>query len=85
MEMPVVSTTIGAEGLDVTHQGDILLADSPGDFTAAVATVYEDNGKARTLGAAGRRLVADQYQWQALAQRLENNWHRAVKASISSK
>lgn len=85
MEMPVVSTTIGAEGLAVTHEEDILLADSPQDFSAAVASLYEDHSKAMALGAAGRRLVADLYQWQALAQRLEDNWHLAVQAPLLRK
>ncbi len=80
MEMPVVSTTIGAEGLDVTHGQNILLADSPEDFAATVINLFENYDMATTLGNDGRRLVADRYQWQALADQLEMNWDLAVKS-----
>lgn len=81
MEMPVVSTTIGAEGLDVTPNQDILLADTPEEFTEAVITVLNDSDKADELGKRGRHLVEAQYRWHALAIRLEKSWHKAMEAA----
>jgi len=80
MQMPVVSTAIGAEGLDVTPGEDILIADTPEDFTAAVASVLDDTDRAESLSRKGRHLVEAKYQWHVMADRLERNWYQAVKA-----
>lgn len=82
MQMPIVSTTIGAEGLEVTPHKDILLADTPEDFAAAVASVFDDNNKADNLGEQGRLLVEARYQWYALARRLEENWRQATESGL---
>jgi len=63
----VVSTTIGAEGLPVNHEQNILLADRAEDFAGRVAGLLKD-GSARTkLGAAARRLVEENYSWPSVA------------------
>lgn len=78
MKLPVVSTTIGAEGLEVTHGQNILLADTPTTFAAAVTSLLQDRQHAKDLGEEGRALVVDKYQWHLLADRLEKNWNKAV-------
>jgi glycosyltransferase involved in cell wall biosynthesis len=64
---PVVATTIGAAGIGVRHGEDILLADDPDAFAAAVTELLRDSAKARAIGDAGRRLVASRYSTEALA------------------
>ncbi|HSJ05958.1 MAG TPA: glycosyltransferase [Longimicrobiales bacterium] len=59
----IVSTTIGAEGLDVSDAEEILIADSPGEFARAVGTVLADPDLRRRLGAAARRMVEHRYDW----------------------
>jgi polysaccharide biosynthesis protein PslH len=59
----VVSTTIGAEGLDVSDSSEVLLADSPGEFARAVGRVLADPDLRRRLGAAARRTVEHRYDW----------------------
>ncbi len=71
LEKPVVSTSVGAEGLIVTHDKDILLADSPEQFAAAVESLLNDRAQAKRLGAAGRELVVERYGWDQLATQLE--------------
>jgi len=65
----VVSTTIGAEGLAVTPGRDILLADAPEQFAAAVVELLEDPARARALGERARRLVEERFDWSGVAQR----------------
>ena len=56
--LPVISTSIGAEGLEVTDGTDILLADEPGDkFANAVLAVLQNPDLAHRLSQNGRRLV----------------------------
>jgi glycosyltransferase involved in cell wall biosynthesis len=69
---PVVATSIGAEGIEVQHGRDILLADAPRDFAAAVLRMLAHPAEATALGLRGRRLVEQAYGWDASAARLEH-------------
>jgi len=61
--IPVVSTTLGAEGLPVEHGRDVLLADTPPDFAAAVSRLLESEPLRQELGGAGRRLLEERFTW----------------------
>jgi len=66
MAQPIVSTRIGAEGLDFIDGKEIVLADDPRDFAAAVAGLLTDPVRRRALGQAARRRVDQQYGLAAL-------------------
>jgi glycosyltransferase involved in cell wall biosynthesis len=66
----VVSTTVGAEGLDVHHGHDILLADNEADFANSVIQMLRDVALRRQFGAAAAQLAA-QYDWSIIARRFE--------------
>jgi polysaccharide biosynthesis protein PslH len=61
----VVSTTIGAEGLAVTPGRDVVIANTPADFAAAVSALLVDRQRAERLGVAARALVEARYRWEA--------------------
>ena len=63
----VVSTSKGCEGLAVAHERDILVADDPAGFAAAVVRLLRDEGLRRRLAATGRRLVEQIYDWRIVA------------------
>ena len=58
---PVVSTSKGAEGLDVVHGESILLADDAETFTRAVVEVFQNPSLRERLSAGGRKLVMEKY------------------------
>jgi len=60
---PVVSTTVGAEGLEVRHDQDLVIADSAEEFAAAVIRLLRDPGRGAALGHQGRATVARRYDW----------------------
>ncbi|MEQ1949683.1 MAG: glycosyltransferase [Bryobacteraceae bacterium] len=64
--VPVVSTTIGAEGLDCANGVNIRLADSPADFAAACVALLQDAGARRAMVQAAWQMVADRYSWDAV-------------------
>jgi len=66
----VVSTTVGAEGLDVRDGENILIADEARPFAAAVARALADPALGRRLGEAARKVVVDHYSWHASTRRL---------------
>ena len=75
----VVSTTVGAEGLDVTHGRNVLLADDATAFAAAVVELLQDEARRRALEVAASALAA-QYDWSTVTRRFEHALERAVAA-----
>lgn len=71
MARAVVSTSVGAEGLPLTHGRDVLLADDPGAFAAAVIRAARDADLRRQLETAGRDLVAGRFDWSVVSADLE--------------
>jgi polysaccharide biosynthesis protein PslH len=67
--LPVVSTIVGAQGIDAVEGEDFLLADDPAEFAARTARLLKDAGLRQALSRNGRRRVEDCYSWQALGQR----------------
>jgi len=63
--LPVVSTTIGSEGLPARDGETLLLADTPADFAAAVTRLLTCPEMCRSLGAAGRLLVEKEFTWES--------------------
>ena len=70
MGLPVVSTTVGAEGIRVTDNENILLADTPEAFATAVLRLLRDPDFAQRVGEAGRDLMRRDYSWDAVGQSL---------------
>lgn len=64
--LPVVSTTIGAEGIEIEDGENILIADSAPTFAQAVIRVLQDQDLARRLGHNGRQTVVDKYDWRVI-------------------
>jgi glycosyltransferase involved in cell wall biosynthesis len=62
--LPVVSTTIGCEGIDVTPGHDMLVADSPVDLAESLVKVLNDRAEAQRLAESGRKLIAQHYDWR---------------------
>ncbi|GAJ23971.1 unnamed protein product, partial [marine sediment metagenome] len=61
--LPVVSTTIGAEGLSVSDGKDILLADESRQFADTVTRLFQEPSLAQRMRTNGRHLVEARYDW----------------------
>jgi glycosyltransferase involved in cell wall biosynthesis len=66
----VVSTTVGAEGLDVHHEQDIVISDQPEDFAASVAALLCDAEARSRLGQAAAKLAA-KYGWPLIGEKFK--------------
>jgi sugar transferase (PEP-CTERM/EpsH1 system associated) len=71
MGKPVVSTTIGAEGLPVQPNRNIIIADEPEDFARRIIWLAKNPESRHALGEAARRHVERNYSWSAVANCLE--------------
>jgi len=77
METPVVSTSIGAEGLDL---GDtIVRADGAPAFTRALIDVLHRPEEAAAQARAGRARVLERYEWGRIAPRQAEVWQRLAE------
>lgn len=66
----IVSTRLGAEGLDFVDGEEIILADSPEDFSVAVVDLLQNEPKRRALAMAARKRVVERYSYTNLRQTL---------------
>jgi glycosyltransferase involved in cell wall biosynthesis len=64
--IPVVSTSVGAEGLAVNPGVNILLADTPEEMSRALMELYHSPEMWRRLSEAGRELVRTRYDWSVI-------------------
>jgi len=67
---PVVSTSLGCEGLAAVDGEHLLIANAADDFAGKVVALLRDQRLRQQIVEAGRRLVVSHYDWDALAQRL---------------
>lgn len=68
---PVVSTTLGVEGLDVVPGEHLLIADTAADFAAAVVRLLEDRAEGARLASAARALLEARFSWRQVARQFE--------------
>jgi glycosyltransferase involved in cell wall biosynthesis len=78
MGKAVVSTTVGAEGLDVGPGVDIMIADGAAEFAATIEALWADGPTRQRLGEAGRALIERQYRWEQIAPLQATAWHQAI-------
>jgi glycosyltransferase involved in cell wall biosynthesis len=69
--IPVVSTTIGAEGLEVSTGRDILIADSPAEFAGRCLALLDSSAERARIAAAALQMVAARGSWEAVARDFE--------------
>jgi glycosyltransferase involved in cell wall biosynthesis len=64
--MPVVTTTVGLEGIDATPEREVLVADAPIDFANRVIELLNDASLQQKLSVSGRQLAEAKYDWQVV-------------------
>ena len=74
--VPVVSSSIGAEGLEVSPDKDILIADDAEAWLTALRSLSADAALAGAIAASGRELVRSRYDWRILGERLYQTYER---------
>lgn len=68
--MPVVTTTVGLEGIDARPGVDVFVADTPTRFAASVIKVLQSDATQVQLAKNGRSLAVKRYDWQVALQQL---------------
>lgn len=76
--LPIVSTTIGYEGIDLIPGEHLLVGDTPEDFAAALIRILRDPALGRRLATAGRRLAEERYDWRTVNPAIETAYAAAL-------
>ena len=79
MGKAIVSTTLGAEGIEAVPGRDLLIEDEPAAFADAVSRLLADPDLAARIGQSARRLAVRQYSWSGAAQALEGFYRRILE------
>ncbi|WP_250847081.1 glycosyltransferase family 4 protein [Aquisphaera insulae] len=78
---PVVSTSVGSEGLDLVDGRDYIRADDPAEMAAAIVRCIRDPRLANELARSGRDRILESYSWDPLAQRLGEIWETRLRTA----
>jgi glycosyltransferase involved in cell wall biosynthesis len=81
MERAVVSTSLGAEGLELAPGEHLVIADAPADFAGAVCDLLERADRRARLAQSARLLVTANYSARAVARQFDAICRRTVEAA----
>lgn len=76
----VVSTTIGAEGLNLSPGADLIIYDDPTDFAKAVCDVIEDEQQRKAFEIRGREVACERFSWRQLSLQAANEFQRQIES-----
>jgi len=77
MGVPVISTTVGCEGLDMQDGEHLLIADTPDSFARACQRVLQDRGLAQRLARNARQRILERYDARAGLRPLDMAYEQA--------
>lgn len=77
--LPVVTTSVGAEGLGVTDNKEVLIRDNFSDLAEAAILVLKDQSLAKSLGIRGKRFVELNYTWKQSARKLDEIYEEVIQ------
>jgi glycosyltransferase involved in cell wall biosynthesis len=80
MGKAIVSTTLGAEGIEAVPGRDLFIDDNPSAFADAVIRLLAEPELAKRIGQSARQLAVERYAWSAAAQALEDFYRRNLEA-----
>ena len=75
----VVTTTVGAQGIDYTDGENLLIANTPAEFAAQIKRCVEDADFCRQVGEAAAKLIHEHYDVQKLTERLMTFYNQILK------
>jgi len=81
--MPVVTTTVGLEGIAAQDEVEVLIADTPPDFARQVVRLLQNEDLQARLSAQGRALAESHYDWQVVLQKMDRVFHPAQEVEMA--
>jgi len=85
MQKPLVTTSIGCEGIDVKHGETALIADTPAEFAREVIELLRDEPLRRRLVANGFELARTTYEWSVIGDDVERFYQSIIRSVAEGK
>lgn len=82
-ETPVVSTRVGAEGLTLAAERELIVTETPAEMTDRILEGIRQPDELRETAERGRRRVLGRYSWNPLADKLEAVWRSVVRTHVA--
>jgi glycosyltransferase involved in cell wall biosynthesis len=83
--LPVVSTSIGAEGLELQAGRQLLIADDEDSFASQCVRLLDRSSLREQLVHEGRLRVKEKYEWRCIAPLVESAWQRTERNFIDNR
>ena len=81
--IPIVTTPIGAEGIEMLAERDYLHAETPDEFADQTVRLLRDPALRKKLSKNGRLLIEEKYQWTQKAESLERFMNQIIQKGKS--
>lgn len=78
MGMPIVSTTIGCEGIDVTPGNDVLISNTPEEFVKNIEIICTNDNVRENMSVSARKKAEDRYSWSSIGMKLNNLYAKSM-------
>src|SRR5262249_21014962 len=78
--LPVITTSIGAEGFGMTSEVNIMIADEPESFAGSVIALYTHPELWQKIAASGRRHVTENFTHEVVSQTINNSLREIISA-----
>lgn len=82
--IPIVSTSIACEGIEVVPGRDLLVADTPADFARQIARLFDDKELRATLASNARALAERLYAWDSIGAKLVKTYSEELRRHSSA-
>lgn len=76
---PVITTSLGREGIEASEGKEILIADSPDDFTEKIVSILQQKKTYESMAQNARRVIEKKYNWETIVASLEAVYTAAIK------
>lgn len=76
-KLPLITTSVGAEGLGAKDGTDIIVRDTPEELAEATVKILDDEKLAQKIAQNARKLVENKYSWYKMSEYLDNIYEKA--------
>ena len=83
--LPVISTSVGVEGLDVRNSVDVIIEDDVNNFASKIIELLEDKDKRAKIGNSARLLALEKYDWFTITGKLDTILEAALNFELKCK
>ena len=83
MGVPVIGTTFACSGLNLKHEHDVLIADTPEDFALQTKRLLDSRTLRIRLASAGREVIEREFSWDVVGRSLFSAYEKASLRSLN--